>query len=226
MSNYVSMNIRMYASKTDPVMEKIILNLDWNYYAAQKAYEYSKKVLKKRWPQGERKIKKNPYIAYLYARHVIGARWAEAEDTILKCSNASYLYSKYVIKGRWEKAEKKKGLFKSAKDIYLYSKYVLKSRWKEKEQAMLKSMGSGPWFHGLEYVVSYCVSVKKSRWIEIEDAVSDSYYIEKYMKSLKSEGDKEEFYNKVLARSLTASATKYYFNHASDYIRKLKPAQI
>ncbi len=215
MSNYVSLNIRMFASKPDKTMERVILNLNWDTYAAAKATEYARKVLKSRWIAGERKIKKSPYYCYAYARHVIGGRWKEAENNIAKDDSASYLYAKYVIKDRFKEAEKS---FKSPREIYLYSKYVLKSRWEEKEQAIEKYLDKHPMWC-MDAVINYCVHMRKQRWENIEEFVVKSRHIEKYHNSLKTEKDKEEFYNKILAESL---CNETYWNYATDFIKKIK----
>jgi len=220
-NNYVTMNIRMYASKPDKVMEQVILNLGWEWYSASKACEYARKVIKGRWIKGERKIKKNPYSAYFYARHVIGGRWPEAEKFILKDEHASYLYAKYVLKGRFEKAEKKRGLFKSPREIYFYSKYVMKSRWKEKENAMVNFVVKNTW--GFEKVFDYCIQIRKERWPQIEGEIvkSSKEYIGRYFKLLK-EKDKEEFYNKVLAQSLVEPRSSWQRNEAREFIKTMK----
>lgn len=95
-------------------------------------YEYSKRVLKKRWIKGEKAIIKYyedvyPYCSdeleyiYLYAKNVLKSRWDLGEELLVKyakeyekqkhwgaqaISNCLSLYSKHVIKGRWKEIER------------------------------------------------------------------------------------------------------------------------
>lgn len=211
MKDHVLLNIRMYASKRDKIMEDVILNLGWEWYSAKKAYEYARNVLKKRWRKAEYKIKACPHYAYLYARHVIKGRWIEAEENIAKQEAASYLYAKYVIKGRFELGE---ASFRSPREIYWYSKYVLKSRWKQKEKILHKNTNT----YDAEHLIKYCIEIRKDRWPAIEDLVLNSRHIGKYMSSLKKQSDHEEFYNKVLIQSLVESTNKWTPNYARDHI--------
>lgn len=214
----VSLNIRMWASKPDKVMEKIILSLGWEWYRSRKAYEYARYILKSRWFEAEKYIMLTPYNAYLYARHVIGGRWPEAEKSIAKEQNAAYLYAKYVLKDRFYLAEKKKGLFKHPQTVYLYAKYVIKGRWKEKEHILRESD-----YYNVEYAVDYSTKILKKRWPAIEHEVLKSTFIKKYTKTLKTEKDKEEFHNKLLAYSLIEPEHKYQRNHAKEYIKDQRP---
>lgn len=228
MPDSISLNIRMWTSKPDKVMEKVILNLGWEWTAASKACEYSRKVLKKRWPQAENIIKKVPYQSYLYARHVVRGRWEEAEASIAKCSNSSYLYAKYVLNDRFILGENKK-IWKHPRDIYLYSKYVLKSRWLEKEKIIEryvnKNSNRSGYGYELEDAMKYLLKVKKEPWPALEDAIvqggsfSGRSFMFDYYKILKNPEEKEIFYNKVLAQSLVDPAYSWQKNYAAEFIK-------
>jgi len=68
----------------------------------QKAVEFTRKVLKGRWPEAEPFIMKDPRSAYWYARFIIKDRWPEAEPYIMKDSLWANLYA-YITKNkdRW-----------------------------------------------------------------------------------------------------------------------------
>lgn len=219
-TSYVTLNIRMFANKTDPAMEAVILNLQWDWLASRKAYEYARKIKKKRWKKGEEVIKRHPYYAYLYARHVVKGRWPEAEENISRGSNASYLYARYVLKERFELAENRKENFTNPKDIYLYSKYMLKSRWKKKES---KILGAG---FDVSSIVNYAKFVIKGRWKKAESIIAKSYHIGDYVSVLNG-SDLEEFENMLLLESLIEPQNKWQRNCAKYYIenKKTKPVE-
>lgn len=214
-NNYVSLNIRMWANKTDPAMESVILNIGWDWFASKKAYEYARKIKKKRWKKAEEVIKRNPYYSYLYARHVIKGRWPEAEESIAQ-SNSAYLYAKYVLKSRFEIAENKTA-FRSGKDIYLYSKYILKSRWKKMEGKLLAASGN----YDIGSIVGYCKFVINGRWKKAEPVIVKSPWIEDYAKLLKN-NELEEFENMVLLESLVESKHHWETNYAKRYVQNKK----
>lgn len=224
MADTVGLNIRMWASKPDKVMEKVILNLGWEYYSASKAVEYARKVLKGRWIEAEPIIKKVPYQAYMYARHVIGGRWEEAENVIAKQSGASYLYAKYVLKDRFILGEKNSNIWqKDVKSIYLYSKYVLKGRWESKEKTIAKQLNTEEHCWDVESVLNYCIKVKKERWPEVEAKLAQSRQVRQYYHFLQGT-DQEEFYNVILAQSIAGPASKWQINYAQEFIQSLKKA--
>jgi hypothetical protein len=213
----ITLRIHHWASKADKAMETMILHCPWDWYAAQKAYEYARVVLKKRWREGEGKILNNPHYAYMYARHVIQGRWPEAEKIIASRSDSGYLYAKYVVKGRFEEVEKNKNW--ELRDFYLYCKYVLKARWKSLENKVFKK---DKYFHNPEHLVKYARDFIEGRWEKAEDFIVKSRYIGQYAAFLKEE-DKELFHNKVLAESLVDNGKcYYYYNHAQEYIKNLK----
>ena len=69
------------------------------------AYFYAMVILKKRWPEAEPYIMKNPKWAYRYARYILKKRWPKAEQYIMKDPVQAYLYAKNILKKRWPKAE-------------------------------------------------------------------------------------------------------------------------
>lgn len=219
MSNGVSISIRTWTNKQDNNIEKIILNCPWDYYAAQKAVEYSRKALKKRWEEGEPTILKSPYYSYLYARHVIKNKWDEAEEVISNESNAAYLYAKYVLNGRFLMAEEKKKTFVNARDIYLYSKYVLKTRWKEKENKMFGKQAY--YYNTADTLVDYSKHVIKGRWEKAEPIIAKAWIrtINKYVSILKP-AEVEDFERLLLLETLVEPANKWQTNHATEYFKQ------
>lgn len=239
----VSININYRIVSKDKKWEKIILNMPWDYYAAQKAYEYSSKILNKRWTEAEPIIIKNGYYAYLYARHVIKSRWPEVEGIIAK--DAGYYYSKFVVKGRFdlfekhiEKQEKKvvrsHGLsLRSIRDIYLYSKYVLKDRWIKAEKIIEKPFGGAittsenskteNWCYvDIQSVIDYIRFVRKSRWEKMENPIINSRFIPSYIKFL-NDDEKAEFKNKLIISAMTTTESwkrPWGVNYAADYLKK------
>jgi hypothetical protein len=214
----ISLNIRHWINKKDKQFENILLNCGWEWYAAAKGYEYSRKILCGRWKKGEHLIVQSPYYAYLYAKNVMKNRWKEAEPLIVE-SNSAYGYARYVMKSPWEDAEKT--IAKSFRDSYLYARYVLKDRFikgeRQIERTLLKN-GRNYYFNN-EYVFKYAKYVIKGRYEKFEHCLSDSIYIKQYMEILDEKG-KEEFHNKVLMKSIE-DYSKYYSNHAKLYIQSL-----
>lgn len=214
----VSININCHISSKDKKWEKIILNMPWDYYASQKAYEYSKKILNKRWPEAEPIIIKNGYYAYLYARHVIKDRWHEVEDIIAKSSG--YYYSKFVIKGRFDLFEKYMETKKDnycVRDFYLYSKYVLKDRWIKAEKRIEKIYPN--YYLDIQSVIDYIRFVRKCRWEKMENHIADSRFIPNYINFL-NDNEKEEFKNKLIIRAMTNPKHYWQINHAADYLKR------
>lgn len=220
MSNGVVINIRTWANKPDKNMEKIILNCPWDYYAAQKAVEYSRKVLNKRWEDAEPIILKSPYYSYFYARHVIKNKWEDAEEVISNESNAAYLYAKYVLNGRFIMAEEKKKTFaNSPRDIYLYSKYILKTRWKEKENNMV-GKHKAHYYNVTDTLVDYSKHVIKGRWQKAEPFIAKSWIrtINRYVGILKP-AELEDFERLLLLESLVEPG-KWQTNSALEYFKQ------
>lgn len=216
MKNYVSINIRCSAVKKDKSIEGIILNCHWPWYAARKAYEYSRNVLKKRWPKGESVILKCPHASYLYARYVIGKRWKKAEEIISTNPRSAYLYAKYVLKRRFIVAENKNNW--DCSSVYLYSKYLLKKRWTKHENKMFHHnwMTHDHWL--------YIRDMIKGRWKKAENLIVNSRYIGEYI-NLLSEKEKEEFMFRVTVEALNEK-DKYHLNYARQYIESQKQKSV
>lgn len=226
MKNHVSLNIRAWTSKPDKSMENIILHCHWEGYAAQKAYEYARVVLKAPWPKGERVILKSPYYSYLYARHVIQGRWIKGEKAISTQCGPSYWYAKYVLKSRFEQGENNRssnGFFKCKyhrdRYIYYYSKYIIKGRWNKMEDKMINEKNDDH-FQNIEHIVNYAVNVMKHRWKRAEPQIAKSKYIEKYVKVLSPE-ELEDFQRRILLESLVEPKHRWDTNYAQEYIKKI-----
>ena len=225
MKNHVSLNIRAWTSKPDKNIENIILHCHWEGYAAQKAYEYARVVLKAPWPRGERVILKSPYYSYLYARHVIQGRWIKGEKVISMQCSAAYWYARYVVKGRFEQGENSRsggGFFKCRfyrdQYIYYYSKYILKGRWNKMEGKMINKNDKDS--TNVEHIVNYAVNVMKHRWKRAEPQIVKSRYIEKYVKVLTPE-ELEDFHRRILLESLVEPEHRWATNYAKEYIKKI-----
>ena len=121
------------------------------------ALEYSCTVLKRRWPEAEPYIMKDPYVSVSYARDIIKGRWPEAEPYIKYDCSASLLYARDVIKGRWPEAEPL--LVKATYYAYGYAHDVIEGRWPEAEPLLSKDLEKG---------FSYALNVIKGRWPEAE----------------------------------------------------------
>lgn len=148
-------------------------NRSWiKHILAKKAYEYSRLILEKPWPECEDLILYSPKYAYLYARNILKARWKKAEDVIFKDKEYSYYYAKFILKNKLpENVEKEflnvhsydegKSYGCEIKYAYFYAKYVLKSRFKKAENKISKS----------EFAIDYACSVIKKRWEKIEEKI-------------------------------------------------------
>jgi len=154
------------------------------------------KATKKRWPEGEEAIKKEPLAAVRYAKEIIGGRWPEGEEAIKKDPYAALKYAEYIIKGRWPEGEEA-----IKKDPYTASGYawdVIGGRWPEGEEAIKKEPNTaykyavhtikGRWPEGEEAIkkeplaaVDYAEHIIKGRWPEGEEAIKkDPYAAKKY----------------------------------------------
>jgi hypothetical protein len=215
--DWINCSIRYGTSKEDKVFEKLILNLPWESYTAQKAYQYAKNILKRRWKEGEQAICSSPHYAYQYAKFVIKDRWPEAESGIMKHPNTAYLYSKYILKRRWPEAEENAKWHTSIGDFYYYCKFVRKSRWVEIEKKIEKDAIKKGWTN-VYHIVNYVRFVSKTRWKKMEEHIAKSCHIKEYMSVLTDPSDREDFYNRVLMCALNDS-NKYHYNHAKEYVK-------
>ena len=87
----------------DKEVEKFILT---GRFTADLILTYAGFVIKKRWPEGERKIIKDedPYSARHYAM-MFNTRIPEFEPMIMKFPEHAYYYAQDTIEGRWLEAE-------------------------------------------------------------------------------------------------------------------------
>lgn len=211
MNGHMTIDVKMWLSKESKEAEILILNgIPWKGYAAFKALEYARKILKGRWEKGEQLIlggDGNPsahsLAAYRYAKFVIGGRWKEAEPIIAKCANSSWLYSKYVLKDRFpefenhiESNKNKKSLwpFYNQEDLVNYAIRFYKKRLpKRLEKTIAKSRSAA----------KYAAAFMKKRWLAAEDEIlRDIQHIETYLRSLQSVNDRRKFRVKLLAQAL------------------------
>lgn len=209
----VSINIRRWANSKDELTEKLITEcIPYSWEAAQKAYHYALRILKKRWPLGEKCIleKEQPRMAYLYAKNVIKGRWPEAEDLIATDEHSSYYYSKYVLKGRFIKFEDslskpRRGtkIWRSEEYLYLYARHIQKKRLARKEERRIAKNANA--------AVQYHVHVVKNgrRWKEAEPGIVTSYsgIIDLYLRSLKNVKDRRDFRTLLLAETMSNDNT-------------------
>lgn len=214
----ISLTIHKWAHKPCKDFERAIFlsyRTGYGSYAATKAYEYARYILKKRWPKGENIILANSYASYLYAKNVVKGRWRKAEAAILddRYENGwvAYLYARYILKSRWVEAEPI--ILKEFRYACDYAASVMKTRWKAAEKrAESKNTYSSPF-----YYAKYARRVIKGRWNKekIEIALAESHHIKEYMDVLQG-SDRDEFYNKVLMMAMTQ---EHDWLPAKSYIR-------
>jgi hypothetical protein len=203
----VSIFIRRYSNSKDKLTEKLITEcIPYEYEAAQKAYHYAQRILKKRWKEGEKCVLKVPRIAYLYARNIIKGRWIEAEDVIADDEYASYYYAKYILKkGRFEKFEKKlaqkqKGpRWRQDTYLYLYARDIMKQRLPKNQERRIVNCRCG------HTASAYAVEVMKKRWKAAEKSIVTSNHesIDRYIRSLKNVKDRRDFRTLILAEAMS-----------------------
>ena len=100
--------------RLEPKWEELLLSFGdprWLYF-------YAYNIIKERWLEAEKYIKKNPHWTCWYAYDIIKGRWSEAEEIIKKNPAYAYLYVRDIIKGRWEEAEEH-----IKKDPYWWRRY-------------------------------------------------------------------------------------------------------
>lgn len=67
------------------------------------SYYYSLNIIGGPWKKGERIIRTDSYFAFTYARDIIKGHWEKGEDIISIDAAWSYHYSILVVKGPFEK---------------------------------------------------------------------------------------------------------------------------
>lgn len=190
MSDTIGLSFKIYIGKRDPFFEAIVINANrYEYYFANKAVEYCRKVLNSPWPKAERVIIKDPVAAYKYARYILKRRWKKAEKIIANNGWASYLYSRFVIKGQFRIAEKHIAGWHN--ESYWYAKNVLKGRFETGEKSIVCSYRAA----------EYAANVLKKRWEVAEQMIIQSASLDsfnKYIEMLRGQ-ERIDFHNKVLA---------------------------
>jgi len=209
--NSVSIYIRRYTNSKDELTEKLITEcLPYKWEAAQKAYHYAQRVLKKRWKAGEKCILQEPRIAYLYAKNVIKGRWLEAEDIIADDEHSSYYYSKFILKKKrfvlFEKklaANKLKSRWRHEHYLYLYARDIMKERLTKNQERRIATCGN--------VAAHYAADIMKKRWRAAEKDIVKSHRdnIDKYIRSLKNVKDRRAFRTLILAEAM-ANDSRYW----------------
>lgn len=220
--NSILIDVRMWVGKENKEAEVLLLHgIPWKGYAANKAYEYARKVLKKRWAPGEKLILEGKFshTAYLYSKFVIGGRWLEAEDIIADCAHSSWLYSKYILKDRFPKFEKNLENGSNSnyyyRDTFNYAVKFLKSRLPKKAEKSVSTTG---------VAAEYAAKFMKRRWHAAEKTIlNNEKTIEIYVRSLPPK-DLKKFRVKLLAKAMTepkeSSGWGYWYRPASSWIQK------
>jgi len=127
------------------------------------AFNYAINVMKKRWPEAEPYIMKDPQRAYYYAFLVMGKRWPEAEAVILQDPHWAVSYAITVIdannmKKRWPEAEAV--ILQDPEAANEYAIHILKKRWPEAEPYIMQDP---------KLAAKYAIQIlKKKRWPEAE----------------------------------------------------------
>lgn len=219
----VSINIRRWTNSVDPVVETLItecLPKHYGWEAAQKAYYYAQRILKKRWPAGEKVILDNsPKFAYLYARNIIKGRWKKAEPFIATCEYSSYYYAKYVLKGRFPYFEKqleeknfRLNRYMHEHQIVNYAIHFLKKRLPGYVERKICERA--------EPAAAYAENILRRRWKAAEKYIVKSHVrtIDRYVRSLRSVKDRRDFRTLLLAEAM--SADNRYWCPAKNWIEK------
>ena len=137
------------------------------------ANEYTTHVLKKRWPEAEPYIMKDPTSAADYAFHFFRQDgWPEAEPYIMKDPTSAADYAIHVLKKRWPEAEPY--IMKDPKSANEYAFHVLKKRWPEAEPYIMQDPKSA---------AIYVIDILKERWPEAEPYImKDPVWANEYAK--------------------------------------------
>lgn len=218
MSDTIGLSFKIYVGKKDPFFEAIVINANrYEYYFANKAVEYCRKVLKSPWPKAEKLILSEPTAAYKYARYVLNRRWKKAEKVIATNGWASYLYSKFVLNGQFKIAEKRIADYHN--ESYWYAKNVLKGRFEIAEKSLAKSRRAA----------EYATNVLKKRWLVAEEDItksSDLYAFNKYIEMLRGQ-ERIDFLNKVITIGISddsvgwrrSTAKVWLERYGNDFVR-------
>lgn len=127
------------------------------YTAAQslqspaRAFTYADKVIKGRWPEGEKVILRHAYWAGRYAAEVLHARWPEAEAVILA-----------AVKSVGDNARNDVICYDARDDAVCYAHDVIHGRWPEVEAYILTNPDSA---------VGYARKIIGGRWLAGEKSI-------------------------------------------------------
>lgn len=225
----VSIHLRHWANSKNDTMETLILEClpkIWSGEAAQKAYHYSQRILKKRWVKAEKLIFKHPHWAYLYSRNIMKRRWKEAEPYIATCEASSYYYAKFVLKDRFplyeenfskdyyicpETNKKTRHRWVTSSYLYLYSKHVSKQRSSRFCENKIKESS---------VAVDYAINVLKKRWKSAEKNIVKfgHHLIDDYIRFLNLK-DRREFRTLLLAQSMAHDENRWYRCSATEWFK-------
>jgi len=155
------------------------------------AYEYARKILKDKFPEGEEAMAKSPIYSYQYAKNILKDKFPLGEKAISRSSKYSYDYTVNVLHGRFPLGEKAimkdnvyfinyirdviKGRWLDAETVIAkdpvnatyYAEKILKHRWPEAEPYIARA--PGPAVHYARYVI-------KNRWPEAEPYIAKNDY--------------------------------------------------
>lgn len=122
---------------------------------------YAKYILKKPWPLAEPAILTNSYYAFDYAHSVLQRRWPQAEAIIASNPSAAVLYARSLVKGAWPEAEP--AIARDPQMAYNYASYVLDGqRFPLGEPAIAQSPSMA---------LDYSQRILKQPWPEAEPTI-------------------------------------------------------
>lgn len=137
------------------------------------SFQYAKKVLKGRFPEGEEAIGKDPALAFAYAKEIIKGRFPEGEDAILNETDrwgTRQFLKKYIIDVAGVRNEEfenniKKEVVKG-NEVGLAIEYARKcigGRWEDIEPYLVKE--------DLGWASQYHTNIHKGRWPQLENRI-------------------------------------------------------
>ena len=163
------------------------------------AYRYARDVIKRRFPEGETHIGRDPRLATAYARDVIKGRWPEAEAGIARDPVEAFVYANSLIHDSWPEAEPaiaavpslathyalnviearfpagEPTIARDPKWAFYYARDVIQDRWTPGEQAIATMP---------EWAAQYAIEVIRGRWPEAEAIIAkDMTWNRKYQQS-------------------------------------------
>jgi len=143
------------------------------------AFSYARRIIKGRFPEGEKAIAKDPLRSYDYSLMVLKGRFPEGEKVIAKDSGFSFLYAKVIIGGRFPEGEEAISNSKNPYYPFHYAKDVIKGRFPEGEEMIAHVAG---------YSYNYARDIIKGRFPEGEKAMKNTEYWPDYIFFLDSIG--------------------------------------